>query len=321
MARDAWFKCDPQDMLDGIVGCESNGQALVYVACIMKMYASGGPIALDAASIGAASKCSPQWAARHVSRLVEMGKMVERAGYIYQVRVAEEFEARAELAAKRALAGKGGGRPKKAAAADLFGRDHLALANRFRSISDANANGMRMECNPNANEMQTAKLAEIGQPSKAIAFHARARGEGLREESPSVPHSPARKEDLIPSFSDAPLSTEERAELVRRTSPVDRPPIDPKVDVAALTGKIMQASKMTAPPSDLVLVESWLALGADPERDILPTVIRMAAVARSPVRGMRYFDAEMRRLIEARAASEAENITHFRNIARRAAEK
>jgi hypothetical protein len=90
--------------------------------------------------------------------------------------------------------------------------------------------------------------------------------------------------------------------------------------VAELTGEIMRRAKMTAPPVDLVLAERWVAMGVDKQL-ILETVTRMAAGARGSIRAFRYFDAEICRQHEAKAAAKNAEIDEFRRIARRAGEQ
>lgn len=348
MTRDSWFKCDPQAFSDGIEDCESGPQALVYVQACFRMYASGGPIANNPRVLGALSHCTSQWAARHIARLVEMGKLDELAdGRLFNHRVRVELADRARVSQSRSSAGRAGGRPKKAAVGDLLEKPNAtkvrkpktaenradAKANAFpdandaqnasnvspiglRAVSEPNASLMRAVSEPFPRDLQTEETAEISGSEKTNAFYARAREEREDIESPSTPPSrtPVVLPSRMPDFGNDSIDNDERERLVRATDIADHgPPLE--VDIAALLRRVMTEARMTAPPTDLVLVESWIRYGAS-EDLVVDTVRRMASQAKSPPRQMRYFDAEIRRLVDATGAEDAELIAKYERIAR-----
>lgn len=116
---------------------------------------------------------------------------------------------------------------------------------------------------------------------------------------------------------DQPMTDAERAEAAAKIASIAERAEVPEGAVQRVVGEVMRRAKMTAPPVDLVLIETWLAKGIDEEL-ILDTVTRMAAGARGPIRQMRYFDAELRRQHEAKGSAEEADIAHFRKIAARA---
>lgn len=348
MTRDSWFKCDPQDFSDGIEDCESGPQALVYVQACFRMYASGGPIANNPRVLGALAHCPSHWAARHVARLVDLGKLEELPdGRLYNHRVRLELEDRARVSQSRSRAGREGGRPKKAAVGDLLekpsGRKvakqktaenrEAAKANAFpdangthnpsnpaglrlASVSSLSGDGMADVWRASGEGLETSNLAENVDSEKANAFHARAREEREDKNTPSPPKSvvPVVLPSRMPDFGNGKIDPDERERLVRATDIADHgPPLE--VDVAALLRRVMTEARMTAPPTDLVLVESWIRYGAS-EDLVVDTVRRMASQAKTPPRQMRYFDAEIRRLVDATGAEDAELIAKYQRIAR-----
>ncbi len=296
MSRDPWFKCDPIDFLEGLETLNTGNEVAVYVAVIFRIYASGGPIPNNAAAIAPFARVPINHTKRIIAALIDADKLRLVGSKLSNPRAEAEIERRKSLSKKRSEVGRTGGRP----------RSDLGRTSAGPQPDPSRISAVRRE-----------EMAENSGSEKPIAFYARARGEEIREESsPTPPNSAPGLDRAKPNF-DEPIGPDERARLVAGLDITDRdgPDVDAAV-VASLTGHIMREARMTAPPVDIVLVGSWLRLGGTPEM-IRATTTRMAAVARGGVRGMRYFDGEIRRQIEAETAAEDSTIAHFKRISAR----
>lgn len=299
MRRDTWFKCDPLDLIEGVESCENEAQGLVYVMVLMRIYQSGGPVANNPAAVAALSHMSTRKASAAITDLIRLGKLIETSdGRLFNRRAQGELGDRIRLSETRSSAGKQGGRPKKPSEETI---ESASKVLRERAESSANARD------------NSEKPAENGHSPKPKAFHARVREEQIREESPPTPPG-ADGDGQMP---DQPMTDAERAEAAAKIASIAERAEVPEGAVQRVVGEVMRRAKMTAPPVDLVLIETWLAKGIDEEL-ILDTVTRMAAGARGPIRQMRYFDAELRRQHEAKGSAEEADIAHFRKIAARA---
>lgn len=112
------------------------------------------------------------------------------------------------------------------------------------------------------------------------------------------------------------MTDEERAAAVGRITSLSTKDDSHGIDVAALTGWIMHTAKMTAPPLDIVLVNSWCLLDGIDEAFIRKIVSRMAGSSRGAIRQMRYFDGEIRRGHEADIAKSSADMRYFDRVIR-----
>lgn len=310
--RDTWFKCDPTAFLGGLETLTSPAQVSVYVVCVFRIYEAGGRIANNPKVIGALAQVPTNHATRVIGELVSLGKLIERDGYLHNPRADQELAARHQLSETRAVAGSKGGRGRKSdqpppgpknggPAPDQGGTSGLSAA-------DLGFTGER----PNA------ELAENSGSEKAKAFHARARERREEEESPPTPQRSARPGLVLvkPDF-DEPLSDEDRGRMAANVANLSQVDIGGRsIDKSKLIARLMKIANMVAPPHDLVLVDSWLALPMDPN-EIVKIATRMATTSRGSIRQMRYFDAEIRRVHEATATASDDQLDEFAAIRRR----
>lgn len=317
--RDTWFKCDPQDFIDGFESLSTAAECAVYATLIFRMYASGGPVANNPAAIAAVCHVPGHHVSRIIRKLVEQEKLVEtRDGRLFNRRVDEELHRRARLSDTRASAGKTGGRPKAKgpkAEAEQRGSDTGAEPEQRRSGAVAAPERAR------SGVLEKPEMAENSQPQKANASYARAKEKDIREErtpSPPLGRTPAElktgRRSLLPDrIPDDVRSSDRDGSNVHKLVDHDHPP---DVDVLELQCHIMREARMVAPPIDLALLDGWIRLGISPDL-IRKTVTRMAASAKAPIRQFRYFDGEIRRVFEAEEAATRSNIAEFERIARR----
>lgn len=300
-----WFKHFPRKMLDACEGLESVSLVAVYRTIIDRIYENDGPISNAPASIGKYACLRTSHTARAIAELVERGKLyITPDGRLMNPRADGELARRKDLSETRANAGSKGG------------LQNAKRSKSERTWSEPDANGYELGANAIPSEQ---KLAESGQSSEAIAA-SRAQEESREKQvSPQPPRTstartPTNGLDQMPDFSGK-LDPGERLRLVEKMDVVDRVDNPDGEVVSQLTGDIMREARMTVPPSDLVLVGGWVRMGMEPA-EIIQIVVRMAASARGAVRGMRYFDAEIRRVHDAKASAESSNMAYFARVLR-----
>lgn len=303
MSRDVWFKADPTDWLEGLEQLPDEGCVAVYCVVLLRIYQSAGSIPFNPEAIAIHARMSRTKTARALDRLVASGKLYLDGDRLMNGRALDELKARAKVSEKRSIAGAAGGRANRKQSENLPTSDKVLHETGQKLVRSA--------------EVSTTGMAENSDGAEAIA---QAERKKERKNSPT-PHSiPARQRtelDLIPLDDGVPLSPEAKREAIDAISDiVDRPSVDGEV-IRLATGRVMQIANMVVPPMDLVLVGSWVKLGMDPEADIYPIVTRLAAGARGPIRGMRYFDAEIRRVHEHKTTADDASIAEFRKIAQR----
>jgi len=147
-----WYKKNPRDFLDAIVGMPID-QIGAYSVCLDLMYARGGPVPFDARWLAGNFSCSARLATALVNALIERGKLVLRDGLLSNARVEKELENTAKLTRKLSESGAKGGRTRAENAADARNNKDLGQAglkhireerekkdsSNELSISDANA--------------------------------------------------------------------------------------------------------------------------------------------------------------------------------------
>lgn len=304
MAKDKWFRCDPTDYLGGIETLESPEQIAMYTVVIMRIYQAGAAIPDNPGLLGAQAAMKRSLAARIIDQLVGLGKLQRIGDRLMNPRAAAELAAQEELSALRAEAGKKGGRPSR------------KNAQTSGKLTGSDQNSPKSVENANGSEPEMAENCDV---SKANAFPRR---EENRRDIPLPPSAHAAPGQDLLDF-DQPLEPGERERIAARISGLaDRTgglPVPSDVNLPELISQIMRAAKMVSPPMDSTLVSGWVAMGMDPKADILPVVHRLSANARGSIRGMRYFDNELRTIFDAKAQASASNIAYFRKIRERAA--
>lgn len=311
MSRDAWFKCDPVVFLHGLEQLKSAEEVAVYTVVIMRIYAVGGPVPNNPAAIGAVAQLTRLKTERIIAALVARGRLKLVGENLMDDRAADELGRRSTLSATRSEAGKMGGRPAK----NSGNSDAVSPRNEHETPQKVSKVGGNHE--QTAMEF-AAPTAENGHSEEPNAFHARAREEEKRRETPYPLRSDSPGFVPLPDQLDQPLTPEQRAELAASASRLSagRGGDDEGV-VRSLTQRIMAEARMVQPPHDMALVGGWVRLGMDPD-EIFRIVVRLAASARGAIRGMRYFDAEIRRVSDAKTAPNTANILEFQRIAQRA---
>jgi uncharacterized protein YdaU (DUF1376 family) len=296
-----WYKCYPRKLLDACEDLKDLTLVGVYRTVLDRIYENDGPISNEPTSIGRYCGIGGTKCARAIAELLERRKLfLTDDGKLMNPRAVDELAKRAEVTEARSRAGSA---PRKSTRNERETDE--------KRTSDARPTSVPRSSHGGFAEVSDDYLAENGQSSGTyVQTRARER-ENRKKESPQPPKGPI---DRMPDFDDSPLTPDQQREALARTNLANRD-LPGGVDIAKLTHRIMQIAKIIAPPPDMVLVESWLAQGADPEADIIRTVERMSAHAKGSVRQFRYFDAEIRRLVEVKRTAETSNITKFRNIA------
>lgn len=307
-----WFKCKPMPFLEGLETCESTDEALVYVVCIFRMYATDAPIPNNPASIGPFAKMGAAKARRAIAGLLEQGKLKLVDGYLSNEKFESEMGEQRSLSRKRSAAGKEGGRPAKT---------------EQKPATNPQQTGEKSGKVEGLLSVSGEEMAENSQTPKASAFTEREK----ERKSPPLPptdHMSKLREEfaefrktLPPADPDAaqPADGGDRDRILNRVSNLSRHDgydVDNEPIVRELTSFIMIEAKMVMPPADLALVSGWIAQGMHPDK-IRVIVSRLCANAKQPVRGMRYFDSTIRAELQAESDADAAQIRHFEAIAAR----
>ncbi len=104
-----WYKKNPRDFLDAIVGMPID-EIGAYSVCLDLMYARGGPIPFEPRWLSGNFSVSTKRATALIEALVGRGKLVLRDGHLTNARVEKELENSAEISRKLRENGAKGGR-------------------------------------------------------------------------------------------------------------------------------------------------------------------------------------------------------------------
>lgn len=111
MSGQPWYRHNPRDFLDGIVGMTPDLIG-AYIVTLDLIYARGGPIPNEQRWLGGVMGCSPRAATSLVNRLVEAGKLHLIDGKLTNDRASFEIENAASFARKQVENGAKGGRTR-----------------------------------------------------------------------------------------------------------------------------------------------------------------------------------------------------------------
>jgi uncharacterized protein YdaU (DUF1376 family) len=109
MSGQAWYRHNPRDFLDGVVGMTPDTIG-AYIVCLDLIYARGGPIPFDARWLSGCMGCSTRAATALVERLIRAGKLALECGNLTNIRATSELQEQAERTQKLAENGAKGGR-------------------------------------------------------------------------------------------------------------------------------------------------------------------------------------------------------------------
>lgn len=109
MSGQSWYRHNPRDFLDGVVGM-SPDMIGAYIVCLNLIYARGGPIPFEPRWLSGCMGCSTRQATALVQRLIDAGKLTDIGGQLTNERAASELQDQAERSAKLAENGAKGGR-------------------------------------------------------------------------------------------------------------------------------------------------------------------------------------------------------------------
>lgn len=111
MSGQPWYRHNPRDFLDGVVGMTPDLIG-AYIVTLDLIYARGGPIPNDARWLSGMMGCSTRAASSLVSQLIERGKLHLIDGNLSNERARNELETSAKLARNAAETGAKGGRTR-----------------------------------------------------------------------------------------------------------------------------------------------------------------------------------------------------------------
>lgn len=108
MSKMPWFKCKPDPFLSALAEMDADAQHL-YTVVILKIYARGGPIRMDARALATFCRRPIRSVQAALDRLVEMGRLTLVDGNISNPVAERELAERESLSEIRAQTGKRGG--------------------------------------------------------------------------------------------------------------------------------------------------------------------------------------------------------------------
>ena len=111
MSGQPWYRHNPRDFLDGIVGMTPDLIG-AYIVTLDLIYARGGPIPNDARWLGGAMGCKERAAAGLVQRLLDAGKLSLVDGALSNVRAANEIQNAEQFSKNQIVSGGNGGRKR-----------------------------------------------------------------------------------------------------------------------------------------------------------------------------------------------------------------
>ena len=129
MSGQPWYRHNPRDFLDGIVGMTPDLIG-AYIVTLDLIYARGGPIPNDPRWLGGAMGCKERAAAALVQRLLDTGKLTLADGALSNVRAANEIQNAEQFSKNQIVSGGNGGRKRaenEAASNELSGLDQATL--------------------------------------------------------------------------------------------------------------------------------------------------------------------------------------------------
>jgi uncharacterized protein YdaU (DUF1376 family) len=181
MSGQPWYKHNPRDFLDGIVGMTPDLIG-AYIVTLDLIYARGGPIPNDRRWLGGVMGCSSRSAAGLVERLVAAKKLTLEKGLLNNVRALFELKKSSECSRKLAESGAKGGRtvPEKDAKANdnnALEQARLVELARLEEIrieeekkKDTTANAVDGEPSQDANSTDVAEQVDDPIDLKALLF-------------------------------------------------------------------------------------------------------------------------------------------------------
>lgn len=161
MSGQPWYRHNPRDFLDGVVGMTPDLIG-AYIVTLDLIYARGGPIPNDARWLSGMMGCSTRAATSLVERLVYMGKLHLADGSLSNERARNELETDAKRARNAAETGANGGRTRA---------ENEAKANKI--------NGPRQGA---PNQYREDKIREEKKEDSASALSARTDAESIVSE-------------------------------------------------------------------------------------------------------------------------------------------
>ena len=160
MSGQLWYRHNPRDFLDGIVGMTPDLIG-AYIVTLDLIYARGGPIPNDARWLSGAMGCSTRAAASLVERLIGIGKLHLNGGLLNNKRARNELETDAKRARNAAETGANGGRTRA---------ENLAKANEINDVAQGSLYQYREEENRVEKKEDSANALSASADAEAVVL-------------------------------------------------------------------------------------------------------------------------------------------------------
>jgi uncharacterized protein YdaU (DUF1376 family) len=174
MSGQPWYRHNPRDFLDGIVGMTPDLIG-AYIVCLDLIYARGGPIPNDARWLSGTMGCSTRAAASLVSQLIDRGKLVNENDHLTNERALTELVISEKNARNAAETGAKGGRTKAEHAAKIIATSIKSTAP--SKAPSTNIDKIREEKKERVSEEDTLSAGEC--EAVAAEWNAMAKRTGL----------------------------------------------------------------------------------------------------------------------------------------------